>query len=472
MDSWQRARLSRDPRFDGVFFVAVTSTGIFCRPICPAPAAKEQNVEYFANAGLALAAGFRPCIRCRPEASPQSPAWQGVQTTVARAIKLIDSASSTLSCVALADKLGIGERYLRQLFAAHLGLSPKQYMLMQQCFTAKQLLQHSQLSITDIAFASGFNSVRRFNDEFQRQLHLTPTALRQTRLQPESMLRIPLSYRPPMPWRWLQRFLAQRLVAGVEWVTEQGYGRSFAYQGATGQFYIAPDDAKPILWLTLQLSDLSVFRPVVANIRRLFDLDASPEDIDGHLRPLFIDDGAYLPGIRLVGTWSRFEAGIRAICGQQVTVKAAHQQLSELTLHLGEVIEPLTNACSVNYLAKATRRFPTPQAIANSDLAFLKMPGKRKAALQAFAALMAQNPEATAEQWLAVPGIGPWTLNYATMRGQSDPDIYLACDVAVQKALQAQHVDVNHAAPWRSYLTFSLWHTLAAANSPNSSQEK
>ncbi|QUI61316.1 helix-turn-helix domain-containing protein [Pseudoalteromonas sp. A22] len=444
-----QARNSRDARFDGLFFVAVKSTGIYCRPICPAPAAKEKNVEYFQFAHNAAQAGFRPCIRCRPDSAPGSYAWLGTETTAVRAKKLIDEGALIRhSTEDLADRLGISVRYLNKVFNQYFGTSPKQYALYKQCDLAKQLLQQSDLPVTQVAFAAGFNSLRRFNDAFQKLYQLSPSQLRQD-AGSGSTIAIYLSYRPPYNWGKMQQFLAMRIVPGIEWLTENSYGRTVMIQGETGRFTATIEPEKHRFKVAIALSDLSLLVQMIAQIRRVLDLDADTCFIESHLHEAAPD----LPlqeGLRLPGIWSEFEAGMRAILGQQISVHAARNLLALLVETLGEVAED------------GMRYFPKPKAVFDSDLAFFKMPERRKAAIKAFAEQYVGSEHIELDNWLNIKGIGPWTVDYAKMRGLSHPDIYLGGDLGVKKAMEKslKTIDIEKCAPFRSYLTFQLWQQL------------
>lgn len=456
----QKARLSRDRRFDGKFFIAVKTTKIYCRPICPATQPKEKNVTYFSTAIEAANAGFRPCLRCRPDSAPSSAAWRGVDTTLERAIHLIDQGALQMgSLVDLSERLGIGERYLRQLFQKYLGVSPKAYAQYQQCLFAKQLLHQTTLSITQIALASGFNSVRRFNDCFKKQLQLSPSALRKKTLPASNTLTLKLSYRPPYDWKAMQTFLQRRVISTLEWCDEKSYGRTFSWAGATGFFTARHNEKDHCFDVILDVDQTQHIKAMVYNIRRILDVDADIQLIDASLKKVLGKRFNLQAGLRLPGTWSLFEAGIRAILGQQVSVVAAHQLVTLLVEQLGECVE-LTDI-------GVKRQFPLPEVIMQSDLEFLKMPGSRKQTLKNLAQYFIDNHTCNEpDKWLALKGIGPWTVAYAKMRGLSDPDVFLAGDVGVNNAIKAlQEKDKafsiekvsQDVAPWRSYLTLHCW---------------
>ena len=466
-DRCQKARLSRDPRFDGKFFTAVKTTGIYCRTICPVYPPKEENVSYFATAIEAANAGYRPCLRCRPDSAPGSPAWKGVNTTLERAIKLIDEgALQAGSLPLLAERLGISDRYLRGLFNKHLGVSPKAYALYQQCLFAKQLLHQTKLPITEVALASGFSSIRRFNDCFLSQLNLTPSKMRKTGETPSNLLQLKFYYRPPYNWSFIRGFYKARAIAGLEWVDEQSYGRTFDWSGAIGCFTAQHIDAQNRFNVTIELDDVTHLKAIVNNIRRVLDLDVDMQAVEHDLQEGVKDAFTVKSGIRIPGIWNMFEAGIRAVLGQQISVVAAHNLVTTLVAELGIELNAHAQLDTANTTTKK-RLFPTPEAIANSELAFLKIPNSRKQTLRNLAQhyLDSDNPD-TPEQWLKLKGIGPWTLDYARLRGLSEPDIFLAGDLGVKKAVNnaeqasATALDPTLVTPWRSYLTFQLWSQL------------
>lgn len=438
----QKARMSRDSRFDGRFYVAVKSTRIFCRPICPANLPKEENVEYFTDKTQALRAGYRPCLRCRPDSAPNSWAWKGVETTFQRAITMIDNGELHQHSVSeLAERVGISERYLRMLFEQYLGMPPKQYAQYQQLMFAKQLLHSSSMSVTEIGFAAGFNSTRRFNDAFKKALKLTPSQVR--RKEPEIAQNncIALPYRGDLNWEHMLDFYRLRAIEGVECVTADSYERSVVLKGSKAWFK-AKKGANH-LELEFRVEDASTLQMLVTGVRRMFDLDADIRTVERHLNYV-APDIVSTPGIRIPGVWNTWEAGVRAILGQQVSVKAAIGQLNLLVEKISE--------------AGAPRYFPEPIDIVNADVSFLRMPQSRKNTLVSFAQFMMQNPAAEPLQWLNIKGIGPWTVSYAQLRGESQPDCFLHHDLVVKKAMQRYPLlNAQTASPWGSYATFHLW---------------
>jgi len=442
---YQQARLTRDPRFDGTFFTAVKTTKIFCRSICPANAPLEKNVEYFQLAQQAMFAGYRPCLRCRPDSAPHSFAWQGVNTTVQRAMRLL-SEHKELNIEAIAVKLGITARYFRQLFQQHLGLSPKQYQLFDKVLFAKNLLHQSSLTIEHIALASGFSSARRLQHNFKKVTGLTPQQIKQGKKKPNQLISLKLAFRPPFNWHHIREFLDLRAIEGVECVTENCYSRTFIIGTDTGWFSVSPILDEHYLQVKISLSNIEKLKAVISNIERIFDLNADTKTIQTQLLSSGVPEEKIVTGLRIPGVWDTFEAGCRAILGQQISVKAAITLLSQLTKELGEAVE-------------CRRYFPTTKAISNSDLAFLKIPNSRKQTLLLFAQHIIHNPDLSIDDWLSIKGIGPWTVAYAKMRGQSYPDIWLSTDLIIKKQLSRLNIDAELARPWRSYLTFQLWST-------------
>lgn len=465
VETCQQARLSRDARFDGLFYIAVKSTGIYCRPVCPARAPAEHQVQYFASAASAAAAGFRPCLRCRPDSAPGSPAWQGNQTSLRRAMKLIDQgALQDGNQTSLCERLGISERYLRKLFAQYLGVSPKQYALYQQILFAKQLLHQTQMPVTDIAAMAGFHSLRRFHDAFKQQLKLTPTQIRGQRMSQNSAeIKLELSYRPPLAWHLLLEFWQLRTLTGLEWSDNNRYGRMIDWppgQGLQqGWFEVSPIQGKHALQLTLHWSHHDTLLPVVKQIRRLLDLDADLQVIEQHLHGQLGDK--LKTGLRIPGVWSAWEAGIRAILGQQVSIAGARAQLNRLLVLGSEQAVP----AEITGFEQSVlwRQFPTPAQVSKDELLMLKVPAARRQTLIAFAHQMQADPEQHPSQWLEIKGIGPWTVAYACMRGLSETDVWLGGDLGIQKALARQRpgFDANALSPWRSYATLQLWFGLA-----------
>lgn len=454
---YQQARHTRDPRFDGRFFVAVKTTGIFCRNICPVRAPKEANVTYYDFAAQAMQAGFRPCLRCRPDSAPGSFAWKGVETTLQRAMQCLQT-HPELTLSEICEKLGITDRYLRKLFQHFLGISPKHYQLSEQLLFAKRLLHETQLTIEEVAQSAGFNSSRRLQDNMAQHFRLSPSQVRRQQAPAKQKLCLNLSYRAPYNWPQVRNFLALRAIEGVETVTDTSYQRHFCwhYHSAqhtpnmcSGVFHAEHCPDEQLFRVNIELDEYSQLGSIVRNIRRMLDLDTDSQTICEQFVSAGVPEEALLSGLRLPGVWDVFEAGIRAVLGQQVSVKAAINQVTRLVHDCGHM--------SHNHL-----QFPTPQQVAENPLDCLKMPQARKNTVRALAEFVAEDLTQSAlpsspDNWLPLKGIGPWTVAYAKMRGQSDPDIWLNTDLVIKKQLQQHPVNADLVAPWRSYLTFQLW---------------
>lgn len=477
----EQARLSRDARFDGLFFTAVLTTGIYCRPVCPAPPPKPRNITYYPNAAAAEAAGFRPCLRCRPELSPGDGQWRRGDATVARALKLIDEgALAEQPLAALAERVGTGERQLRRLFVEKLGAAPIGVHGTRRLLFAKQLLTETRLPITEVALASGFGSLRRFNTAFQDAYRMAPRDFRRqagTASTPDETLTLRLGYRPPYDFAHMLKFLHDRALPGVEVLTASSYTRVIApsdpqARQAPGWLRVSAwPDGGHALKLELHNAPPSRLLAIVGRLRRMFDLDADPRAIadvlsrSARLRPLVERN----PGVRLPSGWDGFEIAVRAILGQQISVPAARTLASRIAQRFGQ---PLPEGFGVPGLSHL---FPTPDAIADADLARIGLPRARADAVRTVARALLDGrvdfrPERTLEEfverWVALPGIGPWTANYIALRALGHPDAFPAEDLALQrvatldgsvlgaKALRALAEDWR---PWRAYTVIHLW---------------
>jgi AraC family transcriptional regulator of adaptative response / DNA-3-methyladenine glycosylase II len=473
-DICYRAVASRDARFDGRFFTAVTTTGIYCRPICPARTPGRGNVRFYPCAAAAEEAGFRPCRRCRPETAPGSPAWIGTPVTVRRALRLIDAGvldGRGADVATLAAHLGIGDRHLRRLFANHLGASPLAVAQTRRAHFARQLVDQTDLPLTRIAFAAGFGSVRRFNTAMLSTFGAPPSALRRSpRAAEPGVVTLRLPYRPPLAWTALLAFLRERAIPGVESVDETTYRRAARAGEATGVIAIRPAANGPYLELSAPVALAPALADLVLRARRLCDLDADPAAIDRDLRrdPLLAPRVRARPGLRVPGAWDRGELAVRAVLGQQVSVAAARTLAGRLAAALGE---PLADAP----VGGPTHLFPTPAALAQADLTRFGLTRARAAALGGLAAALrdgrldlddAADPDDLRARLEALPGIGPWTAQYVALRALGDPDAFPAGDLGVRKALATAVGPATAAAvlaraeawrPWRAYATLHLW---------------
>lgn len=472
-----RALTSRDARFDGRFFAGVTSTGIYCRPVCPARTPLRSNVRFFACAAAAEEAGFRPCRRCRPETAPRSPAWSGTSTTVLRALSLIENGAIDGAGVdALADRLGVGARHLRRLFLEHVGASPLSIAKTRRVHFARTLLDATNLSVTDVADAAGFSSLRRFQSAFQETFGMPASAVRRAAsgvsTLPEDALTLRLPVKQPYDWEATLTFLAARTIPGVERVDGLTWSRAFALEGAPSVVTATPDVNGTTLVVRFDRPIVRELPRVLDRIRRVFDLGANPHLIVGHLErhQLLRDRVRRRPGLRLPLTWDPFEAGVRAIVGQQVSVAGARTVLGRVVDRSGL---KLGKALAKKY--GLTHVFPSARNVAQADFTGVGMPGARVKTLQTVAHLIAEgqldldhsSPEEVQQNLLAVRGVGPWTAQYIRMRGLGDPDVMLAGDLGVRRALQLeggelppiQEVEALAApwSPWRSYAVLHLW---------------
>ncbi|HEX4199021.1 MAG TPA: AlkA N-terminal domain-containing protein [Caulobacteraceae bacterium] len=469
-DACYRALSTRDARFDGRLFVGVKTTGIYCRPICPARTPKRENVRFFPSAAAAQTAGFRPCLRCRPETSPDSGAWRGSSSTVSRALGLIeDGALDEAGVDALAARLGVGERQLRRLFQRRLGASPIAVAQNRRIHLAKQLIHETRLPMTQVALASGFGSVRRFNETFQRLFGRPPASLRRTPADAAAAVSLHLAYRPPYDWDGILDFLSLRAIPGVERVEADAYVRTIALGGEQGLIRVEPA-GRDRLKVGVQFGKLSLLPSIIARVRRVFDLAADPVAIAAHLSqdPVLAPLVAVRPGLRVPGAWDGFELAVRAILGQQITVAAATSLAGKLVRAYGRPLPEPTEGL--------THTFPTPDALAGADIAALGMPRSRGAALGSLAAAVAADPgifgpsrglEAAITQLRGLTGVGEWTAQYIAMRELREPDAFPAADIGLMRALADKAgrrptpaellARAEPWRPWRAYAALHLW---------------
>ena len=465
-----RARKARDPRFDGRFFIAVTTTGIYCRPICPTPSAKDRNVRYYPSAAAAAEAGFRPCLRCRPEAAPGTPAWLGTSATVRRALRLIhEGALDTESVEDLAARLGVGPRHLHRLFVQHVGASPLAVAQTRRLHFAKRLIDDTRLPMTDIALASGFGSLRRFNDAFRHTYGRAPRDLRRERRnEPKGdALTLKLSYRPPYDWDTLLAFFAARALPGVERVNGDSYARTVSVGGADGWIEVRPVGGADALELTVHGLEPAALFTVALRVRQMFDLAADPADVNLALKrdPLLGPLVKKRPGLRVPGAWDPFELAVRAVLGQQVSVAAARTFASRIVAQHG--------AALMAPMEGLTHLFPLPAVLAQADLAAVGLTRARALTLNALAEAVADGElgfDAAAGEFREairrIPGIGGWTAEYVALRALADPDAFPAEDLILRRALAprgkpltAKQLSARAEAwrPWRAYAVLHLW---------------
>jgi len=480
-----QALLTRDARFDGRLFVGVTSTGIYCRPVCPARTPRAEHCRFFVSAAAAQAAGFRPCLRCRPETAPEQGAWRGTSNSVSRGLALIaagalDGHESKVE--KLAERLGMGERQLRRLFEQHLGASPIAVAQTRRVLFAKQLIHETRLPMSEIALAAGFGSVRRFNETFQTLFKRAPSELRRKAVVslPQGSagaagVSLRLRYRAPYDWRSLLEHLRARAIAGIERVDEARAGfpgkylRSVREAGEFGTIEVQHLPEQHSLAATVRIGRVELLPSIVERIRHLFDVSADTTLIeaqlgrDAWLAPLV----AARPGLRVAGGWDGFELGVRAVLGQQVSVGAARQ--------LGE---RLVRLCGSPVLLgpSLTRVFPSAAEVAAADLSTLGMPASRRQTLLSLARAALADPELfepsqsvehTVARLVAVPGIGEWTAQYIALRAAREPDAFPASDRGILRgAASTSGTEIDARAlerraerwrPWRAYAAQHLW---------------
>lgn len=468
-----RARASRDPRFDGKFFIAVTSTRIYCRPVCPVPSPKPANIRYYDSAVAAAEAGYRPCLRCRPEAAPGTPAWLGTSAVVRRALRLIqDGVLDEISVDDLAGRLGIGPRHLHRLFVQHLGAAPLTVAQTRRLHFAKRLLDETDLPMTEVAIAAGFGSVRRFNDAFQRTYARAPRDIRsRRRVEPAAAARdevvLKLPFRPPYDWPQVLGFFATRAVPGVEHVDDQGYRRVLATrEGGAAIVSVAALRGEHALELRVRGASPSELFQVAAAARHAFDVAADPSLVGQALGsdPLLGPLVKKRPGLRVPGAWDPFEIAVRAVLGQQVSVAAARTLAGRLVARAGRAIAvhgPLQYA------------FPDPRALAAASLDGLGITGARIRALQGLARAIVDGrldldgpAEDVTAALAALPGFGAWTAQYVALRGLGEPDAFPEGDLVLRRMAASGAAPLSTRAlatlaegwrPWRAYAALHLW---------------
>jgi AraC family transcriptional regulator of adaptative response / DNA-3-methyladenine glycosylase II len=508
-----QAAVSKDARFDGVFFIAVTSTGIYCRPSCPAITPKRANMRFYRSAAAAQDAGFRACKRCRPDASPGSPEWNVRADVVGRAMRLIsDGVVDREGIDGLAARLGYEQRQVRRLITAELGAGPLAIARAQRAQTARILTETTALPLSEVAFAAGFASIRQFNATVREVFAVTPTQLREARgkgvlstrrLIPSpgsdpsapGLIRLRLAYRSPIDLDRMLGFLAARAIPGVETVEGDRYRRTIALPNGAGIISLGPlvphgRTGSGSVECELQLEDLRDLTAAVQRCRRLLDLDCDPDTVTDYLAtdPVLGPLARACPGRRSPGHVDGGELALRAVLGQQVSVAAARRLGERLVADYGKPLERPDGTL--------THFFPTAETLAAADPAALPMPRSRARALTGLATALASgelslDPGAERDRaeaiLLALPGIGPWTASYIRMRALSDPDAFLPSDVGVLDALTRladrpapaeprarARVDRTQAAriaaelggkwrPWRSYAVHHLWASLEGA---------
>jgi len=463
-----RARLSRDPRFDGKFYIGVLGSRVYCRPICPAPTAKEKNCRYFSTAAAAAEAGFRPCLRCRPESCPGTPAGMGTSNTVSRALRLIGESGLEDGGVEwLAERLGVGSRHLRRLFVRHLGATPTAVEQTRRMHFAKKLIDETNLPMQEVAIASGFGSVRRFNAGIQNVYHRTPSQLRhlarRTGIHTGEQYCFRLNFRPPYHWQAMLDFLAPRATPGVELVQSAVYRRTVSVNGVEGYFEVSMDECDALL-VRIEFPDPRSLFSIVERIRAMFDVNADWSSIAKTLRTDRLL-GAIVKseaGIRVPGCWNGFELAVRAILGQQVTVRGATSLAGRLTEQFGK---KFTGPNGLTHL------FPSAEALSNAKLTSIGLTVARAETLRELARTVAReqvkfdgvvDSEDFLRRLCGIPGIGAWTAQYIAMRALAEPDAFPSSDLGLLRASGAGSArELESRAelwrPWRAYAAMYLW---------------
>jgi AraC family transcriptional regulator of adaptative response / DNA-3-methyladenine glycosylase II len=467
---------SHDPRFDGVFYVGVTSTRIYCRPICTARTPKSAHCRFYASRELAERAGFRPCLRCRPELAPgDTPLEESARVARAVADRIASGvADGGAGIEAVARRLGWSSRQLRRVVNRELGVSPIELLQTRRLLLAKQLLTETSLPVTQVAFASGFASLRRFNDLFSRRYGMPPSRFRRTATDshtgtsPEATLTLHLDYRPPLDWSSLLGFLAARSTAGVESVAEHRYARTVQLGESVGWLVVGRHPRRDRLSVELAPTLTPVLPALLTRLRHLFDLAARPDLIDAHLGrdTLLAPLVRAHPGGRVAGAFDGFELAVRAVLGQQITVAAATTLAGRLAARFGDPLA--TPHPALDRLFPTARRMAT---VSVADIASLGVIATRARAIVALARAIADHqldlapgahPERTMQALIALPGIGPWTAHYIAMRALGWPDAFPPDDVVLRRRLNGSDAASRAARaatwqPWRSYATLLLW---------------
>ncbi len=478
-----RAMQTRDPRFDGRFFMGVRTTGIYCRPICPAKTPKPNNCSFYQSASAAQAAGFRPCLLCRPEIAPDLAASRGTSNTVIRALDLLAEGGldGDGSCVeTFASRLGIGERQLRRLFLQHLGASPVAVAQTRRFLFAKQLLHDTRLPMTEVAMAAGYGSIRRFNATFQKLYGRPPRELRRTQKEDlpatsHGAVTLRIGYSLPYDWDSILKFLAARAIPGVEVAEHASYRRTVQHEGLQGMLHVTQDPVRRQLIVHVQFPCVRALSDIVRRVRRVFDTGADIEIIGRHLaaNPIFARLVALRPGLRTPGGWDGFELGVRAILGQQVTVQGARLLAGRLAAKFGEPV--LTSH------PQLSRAFPTAEKLAEADLATIGIPRSRAAALNSLATAAASDPgfftrggslDEAVTRFRALPGVGEWTAQYIALRALREPDAFPASDLVLLHSASREFgrslspSELLRLAepwrPWRAYAAQHLWSNYAS----------
>jgi AraC family transcriptional regulator, regulatory protein of adaptative response / DNA-3-methyladenine glycosylase II len=444
---------ARDPRSDGRFYVGVKTTGIYCRPVCPAKP-KIQNVNFYKSKAEAENAGFRPCLRCRPDLSPLSPQWGGAAAVIPRALRLIEN---NVALNSVAEKLGLSERHLRRLFHEHVGASPVEVLISTRLHLARQLLSQTSLSVLDIAEASGFGSLRRFNEAFSNTYKKSPRDFRQElkfEKKPEGALKLELHYSPPYDWNHILTFFKRHKVAGCELVNEKSYSRVFKTSTGVHYFTIQPSVKPNTLDLKLSAS-LAELRSHIEIIKRQFDLSHNPHHVDFKFKEI--------QKVRVPGCFSAFETAVTIVLGQLVSTEQAQKNVKKLVQQYGEVLEKPAQE-------GLTHLFPTAQTLQVASFENMGVTRARAHAIRELARMHLSGElnlsstcdlAETRQTLLSIKGIGPWTVEMIALRCLNDTDAFPAKDLIVARALEKFKIKAEECSPWRAYLALAIWKTQA-----------
>jgi AraC family transcriptional regulator, regulatory protein of adaptative response / DNA-3-methyladenine glycosylase II len=461
-DAFYRAMLARDYRFDGKFFVGVKTTGIYCRPICPAKP-KRQNVEFFLSGYAAEKAGYRPCLRCRPEAAPRSAAWIGKSAVVQRALKLIHDKETLASDEdAFAGRFGVTARHLRRLFMEEIGKTPKQIAFENRLNLSRKLIAETAMPIAEAGLAAGFDSVRRFNDAFRERFKKPPSEIRRAKVPVDAPMVVSLPYRPPFDFDGLLAFYARHAIAGLETFEPGRMTRIVSQGGKTGRITVTNDPAGNRLRIAYGFPDAAAIGAILNRVRRMFDLDSDPLLVANAMREEKAFSGflSRRPGARIPTGWDPFETAIATILGQLVSVGQGRKLVDDLVRMQGEPSDFTLDGNPI-------RLFPSPEKLARADYTGLGTTGKRKEALAAFSKEVAsgrlsleaaQSVEAFTAKVLEIPGIGRWTADYMALRVLGHADAFPATDLILARALKVHTPEaIARLSPWRGYAAILLW---------------
>lgn len=465
-DIYYAAMLARDPRFDGKFFIGVKTTGIYCRPICPAKP-KKENVEFFHSHIEAEKAGYRPCLRCRPESAPLSSAWVGKSAVVQRAIKILNSQESIeFNEDHFAEQFGVSARHLRRLFVEEVGKTPKQLSFENRLNLARKLIVETSLPMSEVAYAAGFSSIRRFNDAFKERFKKAPREIRRSKTAEHEGVRITIPYRPPFDFDGLMRSYQSHRIGDLEWFADNQMHRVIDFNGKVGQVSIANDSSGSCLVVNIQFPDTTVIHTIISKVRNLFDLDSDPAliantlEADAKIKKLLKS----YQGLRLPSGWNPFEVAVSTILGQLVSLEQARKLVKDLIEIAGRDSGLVVNGQKI-------KLFPTPEQIVKTDLSSLRTTGVRRQTLIDFSKAVVsgevslqptQDVALFMKKVMAIKGIGKWTAQYMAMKVLRDADAFPASDLILKRALDLHPIEVvDSMAPWRGYVAALFWRAYA-----------